>query len=75
MTVVDTIKRQKVTQKTLAPTSHNYTWQESQLVTWQSALYDVWGTDENNVWAVGTVMINDTAYGVLKWNGLNGSQQ
>ena len=58
-----------VTQKTLAPTSHNYTWQEFTIGEWQSVLYDVWGTDENNVWAVGTVMINDTAYGVLRWNG------
>ncbi len=33
-------------------------------------LYDVWGTDENNVWAVGTIIINDTAYGALKWNGI-----
>ena len=59
-----------VTQKTLAPTSHNYTWQEFTIGEWQSALYDVWGTDENNVWAVGSVTINDTAYGVLKWNGM-----
>ena len=59
-----------VTQKTLAPTSHNYTWQEFTIGDWQSALYDVWGTDENNVWAVGSVTINDTVYGVLKWNGI-----
>jgi hypothetical protein len=59
-----------VTQKTLAPTSHNYTWQEYTIGDWQSALYDVWGTDENNVWAVGSVTINDTVYGVLKWNGI-----
>ena len=60
-----------VTQKTLAPTSHNYTWLEFTIgdAGFSNALYDVWGTDENNVWAVGTVMINDTAYGVLKWNG------
>ena len=59
-----------VTQKTLAPTSHNYTWQEFTIGDWQSSLYDVWGTDENNVWAVGTVMINDTTYGVIKWDGI-----
>ena len=61
-----------VTQKTLAPTSHNYTWQEFTIgdAGFSNTLYDVWGTDENNVWAVGTVMINDTAYGVLKWNGV-----
>ena len=59
-----------VTQKTLAPTSHNYTWQEFTIGDWQSVLYDVWGTDENNVWAVGSVTINDTVYGVLRWNGI-----
>ena len=60
-----------VTQKTLAPTSHNYTWQEFTIgdAGFSNALYDVWGTDENNVWAVGTVFINDTAYGVIKWDG------
>ncbi|MDD3559836.1 MAG: hypothetical protein PHW27_14815, partial [Melioribacteraceae bacterium] len=33
------------------------------------ALYDVWGTDENNVYAVGGVRINDTTYGVIHWDG------
>ena len=43
-----------VTQKTLAPTSHNYTWQEFTIgdAGFSNALYDVWGTDENNVWAL-----------------------
>jgi hypothetical protein len=61
-----------VIQKTLAPTSHNYTWQEFTIgdAGFNNSLYDVWGTDEYNVWAVGTVMISDTAYGVLKWNGV-----
>ena len=59
-----------VTQKTLAPTSHNYTWQEFTIGDWQSALYDVWGTDENNVYAVAVVTINDTVYGILNWNGV-----
>ena len=60
-----------VTQKTLAPTSHNYTWQEFTIgdAGFSNALYDVWGTDENNVWAVGGVTINDTVYGIitLEW--------
>ncbi|MCJ7554884.1 MAG: hypothetical protein MUO34_13490 [Ignavibacteriaceae bacterium] len=58
-----------VTARTLAPTTHNYTWTEYTIGEWQSALYDVWGTDENNVWACGGVKINDTTYGVIKWNG------
>ncbi len=59
-----------VTAKTLATTSHDYTWQEITIGEWQSDLRDVWGTDENNVYAVGTVTINDTTYGILKWNGI-----
>lgn len=54
-------------------TSHNYTWQEFKIGEWQSALYDVWGTDENNVYACGGVTINDTVYGILHWNGVEWS--
>lgn len=57
--------------RTLAATSFNYTWQEFSIGEWNSVLYDVWGTVENNVYACGTIMINDTiAYGILKWNGV-----
>ena len=57
--------------KTLAATSLNYTWQEFSLGSGDNpnVLYGVWGTDENNVYAVGGVTINDTMYGVLRWNG------
>ena len=60
-----------VTQKTLAPTSHNYTWQEYTFgdAGYPNTLYDVWGTDENNVWACGGVKLNDTVYGIIKWDG------
>ncbi|MBU1095353.1 MAG: hypothetical protein KKB34_02630, partial [Bacteroidetes bacterium] len=57
------------TGKTLAATSHDYDWQENIIGEWQSVLYDVWGTDENNVYAVGSVRLNDTLYGIIKWNG------
>jgi hypothetical protein len=60
-----------VTARTLAPTTHNYTWTEYTIGEWQSALYDVWGTDENNVYAVGTVALNNTYYGVIRWDGNN----
>lgn len=58
--------------KTLAATSFNYTWQEYSLGSGNNpnVLYGVWGTDENNVYAVGGVTINDTVYGILKWNGI-----
>ncbi|MBE0570192.1 MAG: hypothetical protein IH618_01490 [Ignavibacteriaceae bacterium] len=55
--------------KTYDTTSHNYSWQEFRIGEWQSVLYDVWGTDENNVYACGSVKINDTVYGIIKWNG------
>jgi hypothetical protein len=58
------------TAKTLAATDFNYTWQEFSIGEWNSVLYDVWGTDENNVYAVGGVRFNDTVYGIIKWNGI-----
>jgi len=60
-----------VIQKTLAPTSHDYTWQEYNFgdAGYPNKLLDVWGTDENNVWACGGVKINDTVYGIIKWDG------
>lgn len=54
---------------TLAVTNFNYTWQEFALGEPGSVLYDVWGIDENNVYAVGRVELNDTVYGIIKWNG------
>ena len=48
-----------VSARTLPVTSHNYTWQEYTIGEFGSALYDVWGTDENNVWAVGSIYINN----------------
>ena len=29
----------------------------------------MWGTNENNVYAVGGVRLNDTMYGIIKWDG------
>ena len=58
-----------VAAKTLAATNFNYTWQEYSIGEPGSVLYDVWGTDENNVYAVGGVYFNDTSYGVIHWNG------
>ena len=59
-------------------TSHNFTFQ-----TWtfgehsSSVLYDVAIIDENNIWSVGEIYLNDSlgqpdphAYGVIHWNGL-----
>lgn len=58
---------------TLDTTTHSYTWQEYVFGDLNgisiSTLYDAWGTDENNVWAVGGVLINDKWYGGAKWDG------
>jgi hypothetical protein len=59
----------KVTASTLDTTSHNYTWEEYTFGEWQSAFYDVWGTDENNVWVAGLVLYGNTYYGAFHYNG------
>jgi hypothetical protein len=64
-----------VTAKTLNTTEFNYYWQEFSIGEWNSVLSDVWGTDENNVYAVGTVMFNDSAYGIIKWNGVEWTRE
>lgn len=56
----------KVTVNTLDTTTHSYTWQEFTIA---GGIDGVWGTDENNVYACGTIWMNDTAYGVIEWNG------
>jgi len=61
-----------ITARTLPATSHDYTWQEYTIGDdgYSNALYDVWGTDENNVYAVGGIRIKDTTYGVIHWDGI-----
>ncbi len=57
--------------RTLGTTTHNYAWQTITMGEWQSALYDVWGTDENNVWAVGQITLDGKYYGALHYDGTN----
>ena len=77
LSIDTTIKSGKVTAQTLEPTSHNFTWQ-----TWEfgqhssSVLYDVAIIDENNIWAVGEIYMNDSLgnpdlkrYNAVFWNG------
>jgi len=59
-----------VTAKTLSATGFNYTWQEFTLGDPGSDLYDVWGTDENNVYSCGVIIDSDTVYGVMHWDGI-----
>jgi hypothetical protein len=59
-----------ITEHTLAATNFNYTWQEFALGDPGSVLYDVWGTDENNVYSCGVIIDSDTVYGVMHWDGI-----
>jgi hypothetical protein len=67
----------EVLAQTMDTTSHNFTWQ-----TWEfgqhssSVLYDVAIIDENNIWAVGEIYMNDSLgnpdpspYNAVHWNG------
>ena len=56
--------------KTLAPTSHNIIWHIDTLgQPGDLGLLDVWGVDENNVWAVGGVNLPQSGTNVIKWDG------
>ena len=73
-----TIKSEKVTAQTLEPTSHNFTWQTFEFGQHSSSvLYDVAIIDENNIWAVGEIFMNDSLgnpdpkrYNAAFWNGI-----
>ena len=54
---------------TFGATSQNYSWESIDIGESLSSLSDVWGTDENNVYAVGSVNIDGEYYGILKWDG------
>ena len=70
--------RDSVSVATLDTTSHNFTWQ-----TWtfggqagSCTLYDVAIIDENNIWAVGEIYLNDSlgntiSYNAVHWDGTN----
>lgn len=53
-------------------TSHNYRWEIDTLDAtdaMQIYMFDIWGTDENNVWTVGHS--DDNSYQIWHWNGVN----
>jgi hypothetical protein len=62
---------------TLDTTSHNFTWQTFEFGEYgNSVLYDVAIIDENNIWAVGEIYMNDAngnpdpkAYNAVHWDG------
>ena len=55
-----------------ATTSHNLTWHTDTLGIYPSDLRDVWGTDENNVYAVGFIEYSYSPYkytAIIHWDG------
>jgi hypothetical protein len=57
--------------QTLSITSHNITWQIDTLgQPGDLGLLDVWGLDENNVWAVGGVNLLEGGTTIIKWDGM-----
>jgi hypothetical protein len=63
---------------TMDTTSHNFTWQSFTFggIGGSSVLYDVAIIDENNIWAVGEIYMNDSlgrpdpsAYNAVHWDG------
>ena len=72
-----TIKSETVTAQTLDTTSHNFSWQSWEFGEHSSSvLYDVAIIDENNIWAVGEIYMNDSLgqpdpfpYNLVHWNG------
>ena len=77
LTADTTIKSEPVTAQTLDTTSHNFTWQSWEFGEHSSSvLYDVAIIDENNIWAVGEIYMNDSLgqpdpfpYNLVHWNG------
>ena len=55
--------------ETLSPTNHNITWEVDTLGQPGDFLYDIWGTDENNIWAIGAVNLSSGFSGIIKWDG------
>ena len=67
----------EVIAKTMDTTSHNFSWQTFTFGEHSSStLYDVAIIDENNIWAVGEIYMNEflgnpdpSIYNLIKWNG------
>ena len=60
---------QTITTQTLQPTSHNIVWTVDTLGQPGNFLNDVWGLDENNVYAVGYIELPEGSSSIVKWEG------
>jgi len=65
---IDTSKSLLVT--TLDTTSHNINWTIDTLGQPGDFLYDIWGLDESNVYAVGFVELQSGNSSIIKWDGI-----
>jgi hypothetical protein len=74
------ISSNRVTATTLDTSSHNFTWQtfEFGIQTNVSRLFDVAIINENDIWAVGEIYMNDSQgnpdpnlYNLIKWDGIS----
>jgi hypothetical protein len=54
---------------TLSTTSHDIEWEVDTLGVPGDYLRDVWGLDENNVWAVGALEVDGRGTNIIRWNG------
>jgi len=54
---------------TMPTTSHDFVWEVDTLGGNFSTFYDVAAINENDVWAVGEIKINDKLYGAGHWDG------
>ncbi len=54
---------------TLDTAGHSFNWVVDTIGLPGNILVDVWGYDENNVWAIGVVDLPEGRSGVIKWNG------
>jgi hypothetical protein len=75
--LTDEVKSNELTVSTLAPTSQNFTWQ---VYSWgmhsSSEINDISIIDENNIWCVGEIYLNDSigtpdpiAFNAAHWDG------
>lgn len=73
------IRSEAVKGRTLDPTSQNFTWQTFAFGEHSnSVLFDVAIINENNIWAVGEIYMNDSLgnpdpkfYNLIKWDGID----
>lgn len=55
-------------------TTHNIYWEADTLGDRFTYVYDVWGTDENNIWVAGWFTIDDWGTNFMHYNGTEWEQ-